>query len=281
MTDRRPVLKFIRRHELPAFVFLLLGSVLMVFPFVWMVLSSFKSPADVYKYPPKWLPSKFGPENFVEVFHKIPFLLFYFNSIITSSVQTLLQIFVSVTGGYAFAKLDFPGRKKLYSFMQSSMFVPEAVMMIPLFLIVATAQLVNTYPGLILPQIASAFTTILLFSFFQSIPSDLIDAAKIDGCGYYRILSRVVLPNSRTAIGTAALFAFLTHWRSYLWPLIVTNGVQIRTLPIGLRYLVQESSSEYQVMMAAALMAIVPVLVVYMLAEKQFVRSITLTGLKS
>jgi len=161
------------------------------------------------------------------------------------------------------------------------MFVPEAVMMIPLFLLVAAAHMVDSYGGLILPQIASAFTTLLLISFFQTIPNDLVDAAKIDGCGYYRILAKVVLPNSRTAVGTAMLFAFLTHWRSYLWPLIVTNSIEMRTLPIGLRYLVQETTSEYQVMMAAALMAIVPVLLVYMAAEKQFVRSITLTGLKS
>jgi multiple sugar transport system permease protein len=275
------MLKFIRRHELPAFALLLLGSLAMVFPFVWMILSSFKTNEDVYTYPPRWLPSSFGLENFAAVFRKIPFLRFYLNSIFTSTVQTLLQIFISVTGAYAFAKLDFPGKRKFFAFMQSSMFVPEAVMMIPLFLIVAQARLVDTYPGLILPQLSSAFTTLLLFSFFQSIPDDLVDAARIDGCGYYRILTKVVIPNSRTAIGTATLFAFLTHWRSYLWPLIVTNSIELRTLPIGLRYLVQETSPEYQIMMAAALMAIIPVLVVYMSAEKQFVRSITLTGLKS
>jgi ABC-type glycerol-3-phosphate transport system permease component len=153
--------------------------------------------------------------------------------------------------------------------------------MIPLFLIVSKVGLVDTYPGLILPGLNCAFTTLLLVSFFQTIPDDLIDAAKIDGCGYYRIFLKVMLPNARTAIGTASLFAFLTHWRSYMWPLIATNNVKMRTLPIGLKYLVTETSSEYQVMMAASLMAIVPVLVVYMLMEKEFVQSITLTGLKS
>lgn len=272
---------FARKHHPVATSLVALGSLVMIFPFVWMFLSAFKTSADVYQYPPKWLPSSFAWHNFSDVFQKIPFLRFYLNSIFTSTVQTVLQIFISVTAAYALVKLDFPGRRKVYTFMQSSMYVPEVVTMIPLFLLVSFAGLVDTYPGLILPQLSSAFTTILLMSFFQTIPNDLVDAAKIDGCGYYRILAKVIVPNSRTAISTAALFSFLTHWRSYIWPLIVTNSVKLRTLPIGLKYLVQETSSEYQVMMAASLMAIVPVLIVYTLAEKEFVQSITLTGLKS
>ena len=153
--------------------------------------------------------------------------------------------------------------------------------MIPLFIIVSQLKLVDTYAGIIFPQIASAFTTILIYSFFVSIPNELLDAAKIDGCGYYAMFVRIMLPNSNTAVGTATLFAFLGHWRSYTWPLIITNRTELRTLPIGLKYLVQESSSEYQLMMAASLMAIVPILVVYIFTEKQFVRSLTLTGLKS
>lgn len=199
----------------------------------------------------------------------------------TSVLQTALQIGISVCGAYAFAKLEFPGKKKFFAFMQSSMFVPEVVTMIPLFLLVSALGLVDTYAGIILPQLSCAFTTLLVFSFFTTIPDDLLSAAKLDGCGCYRILLKMVIPNSKTAISTATLFAFLGNWRSYLWPLIVTNSVKLRTLPIGLKYLVQETSSEYQVMMAAALMAIVPILIVYIAAEKQFVRSITLTGLKS
>jgi len=273
--------KTLRERHLGAFLFIAPGAVIMAFPFIWMVLSSFKTTADVYQYPPKWMPSSFKWDNFAAVFQKIPFLRFYLNSIVTSTVQTALIIAISVMGAFALTKLDFPGRKKIFAFMQSSMYVPEVVTMIPLFLLVCSVGLVDTYAGIILPQIAAAFTTILLMSFFDGIPNDLLDAAKIDGCGYYRILFKVVVPNSKTAISTATLFCFLGAWRSYMWPLIVTNSVQLRTLPIGLKYLVQETSSEYQVMMAASLMAIVPVLVVYILAEKEFVQSITLTGLKS
>lgn len=275
MKDKR-----LRRYPV-TFCFLVLSSAIMVFPFVWLFLSSFKTSSDVYQYPPRWMPSSFQLANFIEVFKKIPFLRFYANSLFIGIVQTVLQIAISAMGAFALTKLIFPGRKGIFSFMQSSMFVPEAVTVIPLFLLASKAGLVDTYPGLILPGLNCAFTTILLGAFFQTIPDDLVDAAKIDGCGYYRIFLQVVVPNSRTAIGTASLFAFLTHWRAYMWPLIATNDVRMRTLPIGLKYLVTETSSEYQVMMAASLMAIVPVLAVYMLMEKEFVQSITLTGLKS
>ncbi len=270
-----------KRYNMVAFIFLAAGSVIMLFPFIWMVLSAFKTSADVYTYPPRWIPSTFNFRNFNEVFAKIPFWRFYLNSIFISVTQTVIQIVLSVTAAYALSKLIFPGREKVFVFIQSSMFIPAVVTMIPLFLLVSSLKLVDTYAGIIFPQIFSAFTTILIYSFFVGIPNDLLDAARIDGCGYYSMLWKVMIPNSVTAISTATLFAFLTHWRSYTWPLIVTNRTELRTLPIGLKYLVQETSSEYQLMMAASLMAIIPVLLVYIFTEKQFVRSLTLTGLKS
>ena len=262
-------------------LFLVLSSVVMIFPFVWMLLSAFKTKADVYSYPPRWIPSTFTWDNFTEVFIKIPFLRFYANSIGVAVVQTFLQILVSAMGAFALTKLEFRGRKSMFSFMQSSMYVPEVVTMIPLFLLAAWAGMVDTYAGLILPGLTCAFTTILLMSFFETLPNELIDAAKIDGCGYYKVFMEVILPNSRTALGTASLFAFLTHWRAYLWPLIITNNVNMRTLPIGLKYLVSDPTFEYQILMAASLMAIIPILIVYLLMEKEFVQSITLTGLKA
>ncbi|HEY9055081.1 MAG TPA: carbohydrate ABC transporter permease [Rectinemataceae bacterium] len=262
-------------------IFLAVSSAAMIFPFAWMLLSAFKTSSDVYAYPPRWIPSSLHWTNFADVFKKIPFLRFYLNSIVVGGIQTFLQIAISAMGAFALTKLDFPGKKRFTTFMQSSMYVPEVVTVIPLFLIVAWAGMVDTYTGLILPGLHCAFTTLLLMSFFETIPNELVDAAKIDGCGHYRVFSKVVLPNARTAVGTASLFAFLTHWKAYMWPLIVTNDVKLRTLPIGLKYLVQETGSEYQVLMAASLMAILPVLVVYLLMEKEFVQSITLTGLKT
>lgn len=273
--------KKLKRMNIPIFIILLIGSFVMIFPFVWMILSSFKTVADVYAYPPKWLPSSWKFGNYLQVFKMIPFGRYYFNSIYTSVMQTLLQMFLSITAAYALVVLDFPGKKFLLSLVRSTMFVPTVVTLIPMYLMISKVHLIDTYAGIILPQIFAAFTVFLLVSFFIAIPRDLYDSAKLDGCGYYRILQKVVIPNSKSAISTAVLFSFLGHWKSYTWPLIVTNKTQYRTLPIGMKYLVQESSSEYQVMMAAAVMAILPVLIVFVFFEKQLVRSITLTGMKA
>ncbi len=269
------------RRNWALFVILLLGALTMLFPFVWMILSSFKTKADVYVYPPRWIPSTWNWDNFKKVFSMIPFLRYYGNSIFTSVVQTFLQISISVLAAYSLTKLHYPGKQVFMAVMRSSMFVPAVVTMIPLYLTVSSMGLADTYAGIMLPQIATAFTTMLMMSFFASIPQDLIDAARLDGCGYLRVLNNVVIPNAKGAISTATLFSFLGNWKSYTWPLIITTKTEYRTLPIGLKYLVQESSSEYQVMMAASLLAILPVLIVFMFCEKQLVRSITLTGMKS
>lgn len=270
----------IYKYNVPVFLVLLFVALLMIFPFVWMFLSAFKTQAEVYTYPPKWFPESFHLDNFKKVFEMVPFGRFYFNTIVTTIAQTTLQMVLSVTAAYAFAKLDFPFKRGLYMFMQSAMFVPMAVTVIPLYLMVAKLRLVNTYLGIILPQILGVFTTVLLMSFFKSIPDDLIDAAKIDGCGYFSVLWHVIIPNSKNAISAATLFAFLSHWKSYLWPLLVTNNTNMRTLPVGMKYLITEASNDYNLMMAAALMSILPVLLVYIISEENFVKSITLSGVK-
>ena len=219
-----------KKYNIPIFVILMIGAVAMIFPFVWMILSSFKTTSDIYTYPPKWLPSTFNWQNYSAVFKLIPFARYYVNSIFTSVMQTFIQIALSIFGAYAIVFLD------MYLIMNS---------------------LQDTYAGIILPQVFSAFTIFLILSFFESIPRDLCDSAKLDGCGYFKIMFHVVIPNAKSSISTAAMFAFLGHWKSYTWPLIITNKDKYRTLPIGMKYLVAESSKEYQVMMAASVMAII------------------------
>jgi len=263
------------------FTILAIGSIAMLFPFVWMLLSSFKTAADIYSYPPKWIPSVWTTENFTKVFQMIPFGRYYLNTIYTTVVQTALQIGISIIAAYSLVHLEYPGKSLFYVFMRSSMFVPMVVTMIPMYLTVASMRMLDTYAGIILPQITTAFTTFLLVSYFASIPKDLIDAAKLDGCGVLRVMTKVVVPNCSGAISTAAMFSFLGNWQSYTWPLIATTKTELRTLPIGMKYLMQESSSEYQVMMAAALMSIVPVLILFIFFSKQLVKSVTLTGMKA
>lgn len=270
-----------KQYNWIVFAFLALGSLTMIFPFVWMIFSSFKTVQDVYTYPPKWLPSSWEWDNYTTVFRMIPFGRYYLNSIFTSVIQTILQIVLSICGAYSLVFLDFPGKEKIRTLIRSTMFVPTVVTLVPMYLIVSKLHGVDTYAGIVLPQVFSAFTLFLITSFFASIPKDLVDSARIDGCGYFAILGRIVIPNAKSSISTATLFAFLGHWKSYTWPLIITNKEKYRTLPIGMKYLVQESSSEYQVMMAASVMAILPVLMLFIIFEKQLVKSVTLTGMKA
>jgi len=259
---------------------LLVGAIVMIFPFVWMFLSAFKTDADVFTYPPKWLPSKWTFNNFSRVFEMVPFGRYYLNSLIVTGAITLGQVFIAILAAYALARLNFPGKTLLTILILSTMIMPFEVTLIPTFLIVHKFGWLDTYQGLIVPFLFNGFSIFFLRQFFVTIPRDLEDAAKIDGCGYFGILFNVIIPNSKGAIGTISLFVFLTHWRSYLWPLVITNSTEMRTLPIGLKYFVEEGGTQYNLMMAASLMAIVPVLIVYILAEKQIVKSTTLTGLK-
>lgn len=271
----------VKKKNWISFIILIIGSLAMIFPFVWMIFSSFKDVVDVYTFPPKWLPSIWRPENYRKVFEMIPFARYYINSIFTSVAQCGIEMIISIMGAYLLVFLEFPGKNFFRTLVRSTMFVPAVVTLIPMYLIFSKAHLLDTYAGIILAQVFSAFTIFLLTSFFSSIPKDLCDSAKLDGCGYFRILTHVVIPNCKSSIATAMLFSFLGHWKSYTWPLIATNKEILRTLPIGMKYLVSESSSEYQVMMAAAVMAIVPVLIIFVLFEKQLVKSITLTGMKN
>lgn len=270
----------LKRYNMPVFIILLLFAILMLFPFAWMVLSCFKTSAEVLAYPLVWFPSSFQLDNFKKVFDMVPFGRYYINTIVTSVAQTAIQITMSVCAAYAFAKLKFPFKRTAYMLLQSAMFVPMSVLVVPIYQMISRSGMTDTYAGIILPQVLGVFTTMMLISFFQTIPDDLMDAAKIDGCGYFKIMWHVIIVNSVTAIATALLYAFLGHWRAYMWPLLVTNKTEMRTVAVGLKFLISETSSAYQVMMAGALMSIIPLLIVYLLCEKHFVRSMTMTGLK-
>ena len=270
----------LQHYNMPVFIFLMVFAIVMLFPFAWMVLSCFKTSAEVLAYPLVWFPASFQLDNFKKVFDMVPFGRYYINTIVTSVAQTAIQITMSVCAAYAFAKLKFPFKRTAYMLLQSAMFVPMSVLVVPIYQMISRSGMTDSYAGIILPQVLGVFTTMMLISFFQTIPDDLMDAAKIDGCGYFKILWHVIIVNSVTAIATALLYAFLSHWRAYMWPLLVTNKTEMRTVAVGLKYLVSETSSAYQIMMAGALMSIIPLLIVYLLCEKHFVRSMTMTGLK-
>jgi len=268
------------KYRLFVYSILTIGALCMVFPFVWMVLSAFKTERDVWTYPPRWIPSKWQFYNFVEVFRIIPLGRYFMNTLVVTTAITIGQTSFSILAAYALARFVFPLKSVIEIIVMGTLIMPFVVLMIPTFIIVYKLGWVDSYQGLIFPFLFNGFSIFFLRQFFLTIPKDLEDAAKIDGCGYLGILRHVIIPNARPAIATITLFTFLTEWRSYMWPLIVTNSAKMRTLPIGLKYFIGEAGGEYHLLMAASLLSTLPVLLIYIIAERQFVRSITFTGLK-
>lgn len=263
-----------------AHVALLVGSAVMLFPFLWMIITALKGGHEIYVYPPRWLPSALHWENFIHVWNTVPFGRFYINSIVVTTIITVSQIFTAVLAGYVFARLEFPGRQIIFTLYLATMIVPTQVTVLPLYLMMSRLGWVNTYQGLTVPFFTSVFATFFMRQFFSTIPTELDDAARIDGCSRLRFLFQVMLPLSRPALATITLFVFLGHWEDYLWPLIMTNTTRMRTLPIGLRFFVEEAGAQYHYMMAAALLAIAPVILLFFAAQRQFIEGIALTGLK-
>lgn len=270
------------RYQLIPTVILLVSSGIMLVPFLWMVLSSFKTTADVNAYPPRWIPSEWLPENYLTVLKRVPFGRYYVNSIVTACGATILTVVIALCAAYALSKLRFPGKKAVSVLFRACMFVPGIVLMIPQFFLFSRFGMTDTYAGIILPQIVSGFTVLMLTVLIDDIPRDLMESAMIDGCGYYRCFANVIVPNSKTAILTATLYVFVGQWGSYLWPLMITTKTDMRTLMIGLKYLMSDNGAglEYQIMMAAATMAVVPVFLLYLCFEKQLVKSVVMSGIK-
>lgn len=282
MFGKRPKLKAAQKYQTIPTVILYLSSIVMLFPFVWMLLSAFKTSADVSAYPPRWIPTEWQYENFFTVFKRVPFVRYYVNSIITAGGATALTVLIALLAAYALSKLHFPGKGLMSIIFRACMFIPGVVLIIPQYFMVFGAGLGDTYAGIILPQVLSGFTILMLKVLVDAVPNELLEASYIDGCGYWRALTHVVLPNCKTAIATAALYVFVQQWGSYLWPLMITTKTNMRTLMIGLKYLMSDNGAglEYEIMMAAATMAIIPVFLLYLRYEKELVKSMVMTGIK-
>jgi multiple sugar transport system permease protein len=263
-----------------SYAFLITSSLVMVFPFLWMVMTALKGQQEVYQYPPTLWPESLHWENFQRVLDTVPFGRFFVNSLVVTSLITLSQIVTSVLAGYVFARIEFPGRNLIFYLYLATLIIPNQVTMLPLFLLVSRLGWIDSYQGLIVPFLANAFAVFFLRQFFASLPRELEDAARIDGAGRLRTLAQIILPLSRPAVATIALFTFLTHWDEYLWPLVVTNTAAMRTLPIGLRFFIEESGAQLHYMMAASLMAVAPVILLFLIAQRQFIEGISLTGSK-
>jgi multiple sugar transport system permease protein len=271
--------------KLIAYIFLTLFGISMVLPFIWMVSTSLKLPEEVFTEDPMqfktWIPENFVWQNYVEVFKVIPFFRFYLNSMIVAIFVTLGIVVTSSFSGYAFARLKFPGRDKLFFAYIATMMIPGAVTIIPVFILMRIMGWIDTYKALIIPAMFTAYGTFMLRQFFMTLPQELEDAAKIDGCGFFGIYWRIILPLSKPALATLTVFMFIGNWQSFLWPLLVTNSIDMYTLPIGLSYFQsQYYLVNWTLLMAASTMAIVPVIIIFLFAQRFFIEGIKLTGIK-
>jgi multiple sugar transport system permease protein len=260
-------------------VLLLAGSVVMLVPFAWMLSTSLKEPGDVFIYPPQWIPQPVRWENYQETVTVMPFGRFYLNSTIQAVSVTVLQLLTASLAAFAFARLRFRGRDALFLLYLGTMMIPFPVTMIPNFVIIRSLGWIDTFRALILPPAFSAFSTFLLRQYFLSIPVELDDAARVDGASSFRIWWQIIMPLSGPALATLAIFTFLGQWNSFLWPLVATNSEKMRTLPVGLATFQSQYSIQWHLLMAGSVIAVLPILLIYLVGQKWFVRGITLTGM--
>jgi multiple sugar transport system permease protein len=251
---------------------------LTLVPIIWMVLTAFKSPSEVVASPPTWVPTTWHPENFIDAWQAAPFGRYLANTVFIAGSVAFLEVVTSALAAYAFARLRFRGRDLLFLVYLGTLMIPRQVTLIPQFILMRELGWVDTYQGLIIPQAFSAFGTFLLRQFFVSIPRELEDAARIDGASRFECFRRIILPLSGAALATLAVFAFLFQWNNLLWPLVMSNTDSTRPIAVGLRTFQGQYSTDWNLLMAAAALATIPVIVVYGFAQRWFVRGITLSG---
>jgi multiple sugar transport system permease protein len=260
---------------------LLMGGVLMLLPFVWMFSTSWRLAKDSFSLPPQWLPTAWRIENYQEVLSGIPFVAFVLNSLKVSALITLGQLVTCSMAAYAFARLRFPGRDLLFLIFLSQLMVPQQVTIIPVFILIRVLGLLDTHWALIIPALFSAFGTFLLRQFFLTIPAELEDAARVDGAGYLRTFLQIILPLAGPGLSTLAIFVFNFYWNEFFRPLLFISTWEKMTLPLGLTvmrgYL---GVGNVAAIMAGVSMGILPVLVVFLIAQRYLIEGITLTGIK-
>ena len=262
------------------YVLLILISALMLVPFVWMLSASFKLNKDVFTFPIEWIPSNPRPQNYVDIWTKIPLLTFIKNTAFLTVVVTFLQVLTSSFAAYAFAKLRFKGKNILFLGYIATIAVPWQAYMVPQFMMMRSWNLNNNHLSIIFLQAFSAFGVFLMKQFYESVPNELCEAARIDGLSEYGIYARIMLPLSLPAISTLIIFTFVNTWNDFLGPLIYLTRNELKTIQIGLRMFISQYSAEYGLIMAASVIALIPVLVVFLSLQKYFVQGIASTGLK-
>lgn len=255
-------------------------AILTFAPFMWMILTSLKDMGDIFQYPPKFFPEEFHFDNYSKVFDAAPFGRYYLNSVFVAVTVTIGQLITCSMAAYAFARLKFKGRDPLFYLFLATMMIPFNVTMIPGFMVLHWFGWIDTYKALIVPGLASAFGTFLLRQFFMTIPKELEEAAVIDGANKLQVLWKVIIPNAKPALATLAIFTFMGVFNDFIWALIVVNTEEMRTVQLGLAVFRDRYLTQWDLLMAGSVTSILPILIVFFVAQKYFIKGITLSGLK-
>jgi multiple sugar transport system permease protein len=262
------------------YLVLSLGAITMLIPFLWSVVTSLKAPNEVFSTPAFYISWPLNLSAYKEMIERLPFLTYAWNTVKVASIITIGQLITCSLAGYAFAKLKFPGRDFIFLLFLATMMVPSAVTMIPNFITMSKFKLIDSLSGLILPFIGSAYGTFLMRQFFLGFPSELEDAAKLDGCNPLMFFWHILLPNSKPIITTLGLMTFQWAWNEFQWALIMTRTDAHRTLQVGLSALQNEHYVNWTLLMSASVLTNLPIIILFIIAQKQFIESIKMTGLK-
>lgn len=267
-------------RALAATAVLLLWAVLTLFPLYWMILTAFSPPSEATIFPPRWIPSAVTLENFRWLFGHVAMGRWFLNSFVVAGSVTLLSLLLNAMAGYAFAKLRFPRRELLFWLLLSLMMVPEIVTLIPVYVAANDLWLSDTYFILIAPFAASVWGIFLIKQFLQTLPSALIDSARVDGASEWLIFRKIVLPLARPVLAALGIFTFVGQWNSLLWWLLFTSSAEMRNVQVGLATLRFQYATQYGPLMAGALLAAIPMIVVFFMFQRSFVRGLTIGALK-
>jgi multiple sugar transport system permease protein len=262
------------------YIALVVGAVWMLLPFIWMIVTSLKTLKESIAVPPIWFPENPQWKNYGEAFSVAPFAVYFRNTVIVATVNTVLTILVTILASFAFARLRFAGKRVLFPILLASMMVPSEMLIIQNYVTVAKLGWIDTFAALIIPWIANPFYIFLLRQYFLQIPEQLYYAARVDGCGDFKFLWRIMVPNAKNAIVTIGILNFVASWNAFLWPLLVTNKENMRVLTIGLTEFTNEAGSEVHLQMAAATFIILPMIIIYIILRPYIIEGVSRSGIK-
>jgi ABC-type glycerol-3-phosphate transport system permease component len=263
------------------YVVVVLGTILFTFPFLWMIKSSVTPPSEMLLFPPKILPSEFVWENYTRAWTNLPFPLFYRNTVFVTLMGMIGVIISSSVVAFAFARMRWPGRDKFFVVMIATLMLPDHVTFIPTYVVFAKIGWINTFLPLLAPEwVGSPFIIFLMRQYMMTIPLEMDDAARIDGCGWLQLFTRIIMPLSMPVLGVAAIYSFQYHWNAFLRPLIYLNRIELFTVPLGMAMLNSRYSTDFGATMAMATVSLIPVMAIFFVAQRYFIQGVVVSGVK-